>query len=148
MIAATQRGRPISLFDNQGQLLGYCERDSEATLEHETRFAPLWLCDLVFSSDTTVNYLAALYHDGTLILLNTWGTEIAQTSTGAHVLARSPTDRALENGSVDGTLQIVEPESLNLIYKIVTNEYPIKSLTFTPDGRRILDSRGNQCNIW
>lgn len=148
MVAAVQRGRPISLYDMEGgTFLGHCEKDEEI-LEREDA-ALIWIRDFVFSPDSDSNSLVSLYHDGLLVLFDPCEMSIKTSiHTNAQVLACSPDGRTLATGSDTGTIQLFELESLTLIYKLVASDQSIKSLAFSSDSLRFLDIRGSQCNIW
>jgi WD40 repeat protein len=151
LIAAVQRGRPIGLYDlTEGDFYGPCRREFEVETQQTVDHAPLWIRSLVFSSLPEPSLLAALYHDGGIVVFDPYTTSVqAQTLTDCHhVLACSPDGRTLATGSGSGILQIFEFETLNLLYKIVAFDHSIRSITFTTDSLRMLDIRGSQCNIW
>lgn len=149
MVAATQRGRPIGLYDiENGSFLGACESETDGELE-STDFALLWIRDLVFNPNPANNFIAALYHDGDLVLFDPCEMSAkTRVETDGQVLASSPDGCTLATGSNVGAINIFEFESLTLIYKIVGSDHPIKSLAFSSDGLRFLDIRGSQCNVW
>jgi WD40 repeat protein len=149
MVAVVQRGRPISLYDmEEGTFLGSCEREADTELER-TDFALLWVCDFIFNPDPDASLLAALYHDGDLLIFDPCELAVkTQLQTDAQILACSPDGRILATGNDTGTIQIFEFGSLSLMYKVIASDYSIKSLAFSSDGLRFLDIRGNQCNVW
>ena len=46
-----------------------------------------------------------------------------------------------------GTLSVWTVPEFRLVYQIQGNDI-VRSLTFSPDGQRIYDSRGSYCNVW
>ncbi len=149
MVAAVQRGRPISLYDlENGTFLGLCERETDTELDRAD-FALLWVHDFVFNPNPATTLLAALYHDGNLVLFDPCELAVkARVEADAQILACSPDGRALATGSATGNIQIFDFECLNLMYRVVASDHSIRSLAFSCDSLRFLDIRGSQCNIW
>ncbi len=149
MIAAVQRGGSIGLYDmEEGSFVGLCKRDAETELE-STDFALSWVSDFIFNPNPAISLLAALYHDGNLVLFDPCQLAVvAQVETDAQVLTCSHDGRILATGDAVGTIQVLEFESLNLIYKVIASDDPIRSLVFSRDNLRFIDIRGSQCNLW
>jgi WD40 repeat protein len=149
MVASVQRGRPISLHDlNTGSLFDVCERDCDVGMEG-TDHASIWIRDLIFATNPVTSYIAALYHDGDLVLFDPCELSMkAHVLAEAQVLAASPDGYALVAGNDTGTIQIFDLETLTLMHKIISSDHSIRSLAFSVDGIRFIDIRGSQCNIW
>ena len=149
MVAAVQRGRPIGLYDmGEGTFFGLCERETDTELER-TNFALLPVLDFIFNPNQAANSIAALYHDGDLVLFDPCELSLkAHVQANAKVLACSPDGRTLGTGNVTGSIQIFEFDSPNLIYEIIASDYSITSLAFSGDSLQFLDTRGCQCNVW
>jgi WD40 repeat protein len=149
MVASVQRGRPISLHDlDTGSLFGVCERDCDVgteVIDHTT----IWIRDLIFATSPVTSYVAALYHDGDLVLFDPCELSVkAHVLAEAQVLAASPDGYALVAGNDTGSIQIFDLKTLTLMHKIVSSDHSIRSLAFSVDGTRFIDIRGSQCNIW
>jgi WD40 repeat protein len=152
MIAAEQHGYPLRLYDlATGECYGECRREFEADVEPSEDHALLWLKSSVFSPTVEPGLLAALYHDGCLVVYNPFMAAIqAQTQAYGHqCLASSLDGRTLATSGEKGSVHLYEFETLSLLHRIVANDdYFIRSLAFTTDGKRLLDIRGSQCNVW
>lgn len=150
MVAAVQRGRSIGVYDiTEGVFLGACEREQEETEFQREDAALIWIREFLFSPDPEANSLAAIYHDGHLVLFDPceMSPKIA-IQANAQILACSPNGNFLATGNDTGTIQLFEFETLTLIYKIVASDHSIRSLAFSSDGLRFVDIRGSQCNVW
>ena len=149
MVAAVQRGRPIGLYDvGDGSFYGHCVRETDTELG-QMGHALLWICDFVFNPNPAINSIAALYHDGNLVVFDPCELAVkAHAQANAQTLACSLDGLSLATGSATGTIQIFECESLQLLYRIVASDYSIRALVFSSDSLRFLDIRGSQCNVW
>jgi len=148
MVAVVQKGRAIRLYDMEGgTFLGLCFKD-EVVVGREDA-AQTWVLDFVFSPNIEANSFVSLYHGGQVVLFDPCQMFIkASVEADAHVIACSPNGHTLATGSVTGTIQLFDLETLSLIYKLVASDQSIRSLAFSSDNFRFIDIRGSQCNIW
>lgn len=65
----------------------------------------------------------------------------------AHVLACSADGRMLATADPAGTIQLLNLETLRLVYRIGSVEPGLQDLTFSLDGLRLLDIRGSRCRV-
>lgn len=149
LLAILYRGQDILLWDLEGETLydTYGKRGSRQS-DGRTTNATVW--SVAFNSAPGTNLLAAAYSDGDLILFDTSeGTVKAGVMhMNAQTLVSSPNGRTLASGDSAGTIQVFEFDTLKLLYRIRSEEYGIKALTFSGDSRRLLDIRGSHCRVW
>ena len=152
LLAVVYRGQDILIWDIERNAVH--DTYGKGTGAHQddtvTRSVKAFVTGgLVFSADPTANLLAASYSDGDLVLFDTYeGTVKEKTLANAHILASSPNGRTLAAADSAGTIQIFDFETLKLLYCISSEEYGIKSLTFSGDSCRLLDIRGSECRVW
>lgn len=104
---------------------------------------------LVFGNASNAHLLACAYTDGELVLFDTSIGEVTGRIVAfAHVLACSADGRMLATADPDGTIQLFNLETLQLIYRIIYVEPGLQDLTFSLDGLRLLDIRGSRCRVW
>ena len=148
MLAIIYRGRPVSLWDIDDQALyGLLGRESDpSSLALGTNTS---VSSLVFSSNESVPLLAAAYEDGDLALFNYWDLELIKVlEANAQVVASSSDGCTLVTGNSAGMIQLFEFETLQLLYRVNSFDYGVRSLAFSKDSLRFLDVRGKQCNVW
>lgn len=73
--------------------------------------------------------------------------EAMRTNVMATEIACSPDGRLLVTSQRDGSLKIFGFESFTLLYNLSCASRAT-ALAFSPDGRRIYDTRGPVCNVW
>lgn len=152
LLAVSYRGRPILLFDVEGEsFFGNCIRQM-STSSTSTHYP---VVAMVFNPGYDSNILVASYGDGELVIYNsrTVAPCYRVSEVNAQALACSPDGRTLVTGSPFGTILLfdfdgAECENLTLIYHINAYEEGIKSLVFCQNSLRFLDIRGSQCRVW
>ena len=149
LIAVVQRGRPVDLYIMEdGSYMGCCGREPEEDLEMPGS-ALLPIREVLFHPIEEVCRLVALYQDGELALLDPVELSLqVLVQADAQTMACTQNGRLLATGDSSGTIKLFEFDTLHLQYKIVAPGQAIKSLAFSADGLRLLDIRGNQCNVW
>ncbi|KAM7219578.1 hypothetical protein V8F06_004959 [Rhypophila decipiens] len=145
MIAVAYACQPITLWDlESNSYYGTC---GQKLANGKTSIYPIQ--ELQFNPNKDIELLAASYRDGNLVILDPFSdTEIKTQRLNFHSLAASPDGRLLAGGNPGRVIQIVEFDTLKLVYKIRTSDLWIEQLTFSPDGMQLADLRGSQFNIW
>ena len=148
MLAIVYRGRPISIWDMDDQtVVGFLGRETD--LENLAIGTNTSVASLVFSSNPNLGLLAAAYEDGDLALFDPWNQKtIKVIEANSQVVACSPDGCTLLTGNSAGMVQLLEFETLILLYRINAFDYGVRSLSFNSDGLRFLDVRGQHCNVW
>ena len=148
LLAVIFRAPVVMLWDLENDTFyGYCDRDSNA--DSGRKNTQTWPLDVVFNPNPDTSLLAATYWDGELVLFDPLEDKIIDRSlVGGEVLACSPDGRTLATGDSGGNIQLLEFETLKLLYRINSWDYGIRSLAFSHDGLRFIDIRGSQCNVW
>lgn len=147
LVSVVYRGLPIAIYTmDDNEFLGSCAREEEA----RERRGDIALLSMIFNPNPELNLIAALYLDGDLALYDTVELELVELVNGADAksLAASPAGRTLATGDAGGVIQIYDFETLRLLYRIVAADQPIRSMSFSTDGMRLLDVRGTHSNVW
>lgn len=149
LLAVVYRGQDIILWDIESNS-PYDTYSKDTGSQSGTRQAKAFVTGgLVFSLDPNANLLAASYSDGELVLFDTYeGTVKERALANAQTLASSPNGRTLACADSVGMIQLFDFETLKLLYRISSDEYGIKQLTFSGDNCRLLDIRGSECRVW
>ncbi|CAO2651325.1 Nn.00g096220.m01.CDS01 [Neocucurbitaria sp. VM-36] len=148
LLALVYRGRPICLYDlEESELHGMIGReDDPSALALGTNTSP---ASLVFNTNDSNPLLVAAYEDGDLCLFDYDNLELLQNiEADAQIVACSPDGLTLATGNSAGMVQLMEFETLQLLYRVNADDYGIRCLAFSADNLRFLDIRGTQCNVW
>ncbi|RFU24407.1 hypothetical protein B7463_g11933, partial [Scytalidium lignicola] len=70
------------------------------------------------------------------------------TQANAQTVTCSPDGLTLVAGNSAGMVQLLEFDTLQLLYRVNATDRGIRGLSFSTDNTRFLDVRGTQCNIW
>lgn len=148
LVAIVYRGRPICLWDpEERSLYGMLSRETDpGALGLGTNTSP---ASLVFNANEELSLLAAAYEDGDLCLFDYEELKLMKIlEANAQVVACSLDGVVLATGNSAGMVQLLEFETLQLLYRINANDYSIRCLAFSADNLRFLDARGTHCNVW
>ena len=143
LLAVAYRQRPIVIWDLEDfSFLGQYKKGVE-------RFPWPLMFTFIFSPNPDTPLAATSYDDGDIVVFDPF-TQIEIASVDAHttVLRGSEDGSILASGDHRGQISLYEFQTLRLLYKIKTYELPIRSFAFSDDGLRLLDVRGDHCNIW
>lgn len=149
LLAVGYRAHPILVWDALGlDLLGLCDSGTENN----------GINSMVFNPNPDIPVLVVSYQDGKLCLFDYVALELQLARPGvyANTMTCSPDGRSLVIGSNQGLIELFDFErdyngatSLALIYR--TNhpmDDTIRGITFTADGLRFIDIRGQQGRVW
>jgi WD40 repeat protein len=149
LLAVVYRGRPITIWDvEENELCGLIGRENQdlSSLALGANTSP---SSLVFNREESLRLLAVAYEDGDLCLFDYDELKLVKTIEAyAQYVACSPDGATLATGDWNGTIQLFEFETLQLLFKVNAADYGIRSLAFSSDNSRLIDARGTQCNIW
>ena len=149
LLAVAYRGRPIMIWDpEENELCGFVSRETQdlETLALGTNTSP---SSLVFNPEEMIPLLAAAYEDGDLCLFNHDELRLIKViEANAQVVASSHDGTILATGNAAGMVQLLEFETLQLLFRVNAADYGIRCLAFTSDNSRFLDVRGTRCNVW
>ena len=153
LLAIVYRGRPISLWDlEERELHGLLGREmlgqekDLSSLALGTNTSP---ASLVFNINEALPLLAAAYEDGDLCLFDYEELKLLKMlEANAQLVACSGDGLTLVSGNSAGMVQLMEFETLELLYQVNAVDYGIRSLAFSADNLRFLDARDTRCNVW
>lgn len=148
LIAIVYRGRPICLYDvEENGLHGLIGREKDpTTLALGTNTSP---ASLVFNTNEMIPLLAAAYEDGDLCLFDYEELKLVNfLEANAQIVACSPDGLTLATGNSAGMVQLLEFETLQLLYRVNAVDYGIRCMAFSADNLCFVDVRGTQCNVW
>lgn len=151
MLAVAYRGRDVIVWDIENESIHDIYGQDVGSLGPHARkragIAPA--LSLLFSPVAESALLAVGYIDGELVVFDTVEQRVqARTQANAHSIVSSPDGMLLACGNSAGMILIYEFESLKLVYRIVSEEYSIKSLVFSANSQRLIDIRGPYCRVW
>ena len=150
-LAIAYRGEDILLWDiEENRLLNIYGQDvgSRGPLAPRRRGVG-FLRYLEFNNSLDSGLLAASYNDGEVVVFDTFSHEIsARTTANIHTLSSTADGQILACGNSAGVISLYEFESLRLIYRISSEGYGIRGLTFSTDSHRLFDIRGSFCRVW
>lgn len=148
LVAIVYRGRPICLYDlEDDEHHGLVSRQQDPS--RESLGADTSVMSLVFNSKKSNHTLAACYEDEDLCLFDYEELTLLKTvQAHAHTLACSPDGLTLLTGNSAGMVQLLEFDTLQLLYRVNAADYGIRSLSISADNMRFIDGRGTQANVW
>ena len=151
MLAVAYRGQDVIVWDIENECIHdiYGQDVGSRGPRAKKRSGISPIMSLLLSPTQEPGFLAVGYGDGNLVVFNMLDQVIqARTPANAHSLVSSPNGTMLACSNSAGIIMIFEFESLNLLYRIVSEEYGVKSLIFTANSNRLIDIRGPYCRVW
>lgn len=156
MLASIQRSRPVALTDLRGtELLGtLCEEADNYVAEE---LANLPAVAMAFSTNPEIPILAVAYRDGAIAVYDRESQRMVKRieDPNATSLASSPDGRILAVGDVQGLITLYDFETLSPLHTIMSRSSQssrshdhINALAFDGEGKRLIDIRPAQCNVW
>jgi WD40 repeat protein len=108
---------------------------------------------LVFNPNPELNLLLVAYDDSLLALYDTWsGARVRDRPSPNNAvltsLSCSPDGRSFGTVDIFGNLQILDFESLTVLYRVLTPRQSFRILNFTSDSFSLVDATQNEMRIW
>lgn len=145
MMAVAYNGRPIVLWDLEGDAYFGTTGKRLSTGKTSTHL----VTSLAFNPNPNVELLAVCYLDGELVIINPFtDEEVQKCRANCPSIVASPDGRLLAGSPGDGTIHVYEFDTLRLVYRVTSSNIFIRQIVFSPEGNRLADIRGGQCNIW
>ncbi|KAH8650077.1 hypothetical protein BX600DRAFT_418986 [Xylariales sp. PMI_506] len=148
-LAVAYRGRPVLIWDLENdEPYGFVGRENRnlETIALGTNTSP---SSFVFNAEESVTLLAVAYEDGDLCLFEYEELRLLKSiEANAQILACSPNGALLATGNAVGMVQLLEFETLQLLFRVNASDYGIRCLDFNSENTRFFDVRGTQCNVW
>ncbi|KAI0199392.1 hypothetical protein F4808DRAFT_432983 [Astrocystis sublimbata] len=145
IIAIAYQYLPVKVWSlEKDELLGTCwfKRDTPG------KVCPP-VSGVLFNPNPAVEVLAVASQDGELALFDSWTQqEIISVSGEAYILACTPDGRTLATGDMRGTIKLWDFDTLTLLYRIKSDGYEVRFLSFSSDGLRLYDIREAKTNVW
>ncbi|KAF2641528.1 WD40 repeat-like protein [Massarina eburnea CBS 473.64] len=143
LIAIVYRDRPICLYDlDEDMPHGLVSREGDPNAQGlGSMTSP---SSLVFNTRKDSHTLTAAYEDGDLCLFDYEDLLLLKTikEANAHIVACSPDGSTLATGNSNGMVQLLEFDTLQLLYRMNAAEYGIRDLCFSTDNLRFMDVQG------
>jgi WD40 repeat protein len=143
LLGVAYRNRPVSFFD-----LETCTFRSQY---HKTGtiYPEPHIQDFIFNPVQEICLAAVAFQDGDIAVFDPWsGNTRAVVHCYSSCLAVSPNGAILASGSADGTVELFNFETLELLYHIGSHWENIRCIAFGSNGLRFYDVRGDHCNVW
>ena len=150
LLAILYRGQDVVVWDlEQDSLYGIYSKETGVYPREAKRASQVGALSVVFGTDLNSDLLAAAYSDGDLVLFDTSdGTVKATSLMNAQTLACSPQGRTLACVGSSSAIQILEFDTLKLLYRINLDGSGCQGLVFSQNGSRLLDLSGSKCRVW
>ncbi|KAL2068164.1 hypothetical protein VTL71DRAFT_16262 [Oculimacula yallundae] len=151
MLAIAYRGHDIIVWDIESEKIHDIYGQDVGSLgpNAEKRSGVASVISLLFSPVVESPLLAAGYNNGELVVFDTADHRVlARAQANAHSFVSSPDGMLLACSNSAGMIMIYDFESLKIVYRIVSEEYSIKSLVFSANSQRLIDIRGPFCRVW
>ena len=144
-VAMAFRGAPLSVWGvMEPELIGRCRRDRK---DKGGMSARAWTAvDSVLWHPQSGDVLG-IYQDGIVFKWNPHEDSSYDLSVTASIITCSTDGDIFATSDTNGTISIWKYYDVALIYQLKW-EYPVTSLTFSVDNRRLYDLRGCFCNVW
>ncbi|KAH7393137.1 hypothetical protein BKA64DRAFT_709491 [Cadophora sp. MPI-SDFR-AT-0126] len=151
MLAVAYRGHDVIVWDIENEKINDIYGQDIGSLGPYAKKRPgtASVISLLLSPVAENVLLAAGYNDGELVVFDTTDHRVlARTQANAHSLVSSPDGMLIACGNSAGMILIYDFETLKIVYRIVSEEYSIKSLVFSANSQRLIDIRGPYCRVW
>ena len=104
---------------------------------------------LTFNTKRDNSSLVVVYNDGDVCLFDYEKLKlILSVKWHARTAACSPDGKTLATWGWNGTVRLLEFDTLQLMCQVSANGKLIQAGSFSADNMRFLDVRGTQCNVW
>ena len=151
LIAVAYRGVEVFLWDIEGEIMYDVYSQQLGSRGAQAipciGVGPAWT--LTFSHVLDPPLLAVGYNDGQLVVFNTSDGSVQATAlVNAQRITSSPNGLMLACGNFSSTISVFDFEKLTLLYRIDAENHAIQSLVFSEDSHRLIDIRGQYCQVW
>ncbi|KAI1424639.1 WD40-repeat-containing domain protein [Xylaria sp. FL1777] len=146
-MAIVYRNKPVQLwsFVNE-RLIGACIRPG--TNNKRMNPHPIVFC-AVFNPNPAYPRLLVSYWDDFIATFDIMTCKPqVWTSASLDQVAVAQNGRTFAGGDSTGSITIFDFETLQSLYKIEVQDYPVTALAFTDNNLRIVDTRGTHANVW
>ena len=138
-IAVAYRKLPLSVWAiESAKLVGRCRRTRGTSTVHPVN-------RIVWHPHT--GEILGIYNDGFVFKWHPFEDTHQEVFAAAVEVCCSPEGTVFATADADGAVKLYDYHHFALIYQL-SCESIITNLTFSPDGRRIYDIRGEICNAW
>lgn len=144
MLAMGYRGGSVCMWEvSSGEFICWARDDKNRLVSA-----------LLFNPNPTVELLLVIFEDHELALYDTWSGGLMSTrkppnnNTGVMSATCSSDGRTVATVDNSGFLQILDFESLNLLYHVLLPYASFRILNFTPDGSGVVDIVDSDMHIW
>lgn len=143
LLGVAYRTRPVSFFD-----LETCNFTGQYHKTGALHPEP-YIHAFIFNPIPDICLAAVAFQDGDIAVFDPWSQKTqAMVHCDSSCLAASPDGTILASGSADGVIKLFDFETLNLVYQISSHEENIRCISFSSNGLRFYDVRGDYCNVW
>lgn len=143
LLGVAYRTRPVSFFD--------LETCGFAGQYHKTGalYPEPYIHAFIFNPVPEICLAAVAFQDGDIAVFDPWSQKTqAMIHCDSSCLAASPNGTILASGSAEGVITLFDFETLRLLYQISSHEENIRCISFSSNGLRFYDVRGDHCNVW
>ena len=151
LIAVAYRGVEVFLWDIEGEVM-YDVYDQQLGSRGAQAIpcrgvGPAWT--LTFSHVLDPPLLAVGYNDGQLVVFNTCDGFVQATAlANVQRITSSPNGLMLACGNSSSIISVFDFAKLSLLYRIDAENHAIQSLVLSEDSHRLIDIRGQYCQVW
>ncbi|EAQ85347.1 hypothetical protein CHGG_09361 [Chaetomium globosum CBS 148.51] len=147
-VAIAFRGRPVLLWDTSNNSLNPPRRCLRAADEIRSSESDAYNAPEVVVWHPDGDSLCVLYQDTVLAYWNLIEDERSEFDhTDAREMVMSSDGTLLLTCNFSGVLSVWALPKFNLIYRLHGNDF-VRDMAFSPDSRRIYDTRGPMCCVW
>ncbi|KAI4151541.1 MAG: hypothetical protein LQ340_003445 [Diploschistes diacapsis] len=151
LVGVSYRGEDIIVWDIENEeIVDILGQDVGSRGPYATRHTgQTFLFDMVMNHSAESGLLAASYTDGELLIYDFFSNVVrARSTVNAHFLTSSPDGVTLACGNSAGLIMLYEFDTLQLLYRISSGGFAIRSLAFSADSCRLIDIRGRSARVW
>lgn len=143
LLGVAYRMRPISFWETEN--CSFAGQYHKAGASYHEPFVHAFL----FNPVPDICLAAVAFQDGDLCVFDPWSQNTqAMVHCDSSCLASSPNGTILASGDGEGVIKLFDFETLRLLYQINSHEENIRSISFSTNGLRFYEVRGDHCNVW
>ncbi|KAI0122935.1 hypothetical protein BJ170DRAFT_118323 [Xylariales sp. AK1849] len=148
-VAIAKKGMRFGLWNTEsGKLIGICQRSKEGALSG-MGLRPVRPYPITLTWNPIHEHVVGVYNDLKLFKWNPVDTlsEELEQPVPAYAVVCSPDGRFVVTACGDGSLHVWRYDTFSFICYLSCTS-PVTSISVSPDGRRIYDTRESFCNVW